>query len=126
MAVTVMQGDIYWVLAKDLDISGSEQQKSRPYLIVSRTAINNLGDNVVGVPLSSKVHKACAHRVQIPHQMMVKDSTCSNRPFIDSVALTDHIRVIDKNRLEQPKMGRLSQTAVGGIELGLAYLFDIR
>jgi hypothetical protein len=24
----IKQGDIYWVLAKDLDIEGSEQQKS--------------------------------------------------------------------------------------------------
>ncbi len=101
----VLQGDIYWVFAKDLDIDGSEQQKSRPYIIVSRTLVNRLGNNVVGVPLSTKVLKASAHRVYVPLQMMVKEPTCT-RTMSDSVALTDHIRVLDKNRLEQPRMGK--------------------
>ncbi|MFZ0803545.1 MAG: type II toxin-antitoxin system PemK/MazF family toxin [Terriglobales bacterium] len=121
----VKQGEIYWVLAKDLDVQGSEQKKSRPYLIVSRTAINRLGKNVVGVPLTTKMHKANAYRIKIPVQFMVKEPLCT-RTLQDSVALTDHIRVLDVDRLEQPKMGAVSLTAVGGIELGLSYLFDIR
>lgn len=123
--IEVKQGEIYWVNAKDLDIQGSEQMKSRPYLIVSRTAINKLGHNVVGVPLSTKVHKANSYRIKLPVQFMVKDPACS-RTLQDSVALTDHIRVLDVNRLEQPKMGMILLTAVGGIELGLSFLFDIR
>ena len=118
-------GEIFWVFAKDLDIQGSEQQKSRPYVIVSRDAINKLGFNVVGVPLSSKVHKASAYRILIPIAHIIKDVSCS-RPMSDSVALTDHIRVLDPSRFEQPKMGKMSDTAMGGIELGLAFLFDIR
>jgi mRNA-degrading endonuclease toxin of MazEF toxin-antitoxin module len=118
-------GEIYWVFAKDLDIAGSEQQKSRPYVIVSRDAINALGHNVVGVPLSTKVHKANSHRIFIPVNHMIKDLTCV-RPMSDSVALTDHIRVLDPLRFEQPKMGKMSDTAMGGIELGLVFLFEIR
>lgn len=121
----IKQGDIYWVDAKDLDIDGSEQQKSRPYLIVSRDLINRLGRNVVGVPLSTKIHKASSHRVLLPVQLMLKNPACT-RELKESVALTDHIRVLDIERLEQPKMGRLAQTAVGGIELALSFLFDIR
>ncbi len=119
------RGEIYWVLAKDLDISGSEQQKSRPYVIVSRTSINRLGKNVVGVPLSTKLHKASSYRVLVPLALMVPDSACP-RKLSDSVALTDHIRVLDVTRLEQPKMGSLSLTAVGGLELALSFLFEIR
>jgi mRNA-degrading endonuclease toxin of MazEF toxin-antitoxin module len=118
-------GEIYWVFAKDLDIAGSEQQKSRPYVIVSRDAINALGHNVVGVPLSTKVHKANSHRIFIPVNHMIKDLACV-RPMSDSVALTDHIRVLDPLRFEQPKMGKMSDTAMGGIELGLVFLFEIR
>ena len=121
----VKQGEIYWVNAKDLDIEGHEQEKSRPYLIVSRDAINALGHNVVGVPLSTKIHKASAHRVKLPVQFMIKDIACT-RELSDSIALTDHIRVLDVRRLEQPKMARLAQSAIGGIELALSYLFDIR
>jgi mRNA-degrading endonuclease toxin of MazEF toxin-antitoxin module len=121
----IKQGEIYWVNAGDLDVQGSEQQKSRPYVIVSRTLVNRLGKNVVGVPLSTKVHKACAHRVLLPFPHMVKNPACS-RSLSDSVALTDHIRVLDIDRLEQPKMGSLSQTAINGLELALSFLFDIR
>jgi mRNA-degrading endonuclease toxin of MazEF toxin-antitoxin module len=120
----IKQGDIYWVLAKDLDIEGSEQQKSRPYVIVSKTTINQLGHNVVGVPLSTKTHKANAHRILIPSGLMIRDMA-STRTLTDSVALTDHIRVLDSSRLELPRMGWLSESAVGGLELGLARLFDI-
>ena len=56
---------------------------------------------------------------------MIPDPTCP-RKLQDSVALTDHLRVLDINRLEQPKMGSLSDTAKGGLELALAILFDIR
>lgn len=121
----IKQGEIYWVFARDLDIKGSEQRKNRPYVIVSRDAINQLGQNVVGVPLSTKLHKANSHRIQIPVSHIVKDVGCV-RDMSDSVALTDHIRVLDPRRFEQPKMGRISDTAMGGIELGLAFLFDIR
>jgi len=121
----VRQGEIYWVKAKDLDIQGSEQKKERPYVIVSKTQINRLGKNVVGVPLTSKLRHACAHRIQIPLQHMIPNPTCP-RKLQDSVALTDHLRVLDVNRLEQPKMGSLSDTAKGGLELALAILFDIR
>jgi mRNA-degrading endonuclease toxin of MazEF toxin-antitoxin module len=119
------QGEIYWVFAKDLDITGHEQQKSRPYVIVSRDAINQLGTNVIGVPLSTKLHKQNSHRIKIPVGHMIKDAACT-RVLEDSVALTDHMRVLDPKRFEVPKMGRLSDTAVGGLELALVFLFDIR
>lgn len=121
----IKQGEIYWVNARDLDIEGSEQQKSRPYIIVSRTLINRLGKNVVGVPLSTKLHKASSHRLLIQTAHMVKNPACT-RTLSDSVALTDHIRVLDIARLEMPKMGTLSLTAVGGMELALSFLFDLR
>ncbi len=35
-----LQGEVYWAVAKDLDIAGHEQMKSRPYVIVSRTLLN--------------------------------------------------------------------------------------
>ena len=121
----VKHGERYWVFAKDLDVTGSEQQKNRPYVIVSRNAINQLGFNVVGVPVSTKIHKANSHRILIPAGPMIKDLACA-RIMGDSVALTDHIRVLDHSRFEQPKMGKMSDTAMGGIEPGLAFLFDIR
>jgi mRNA-degrading endonuclease toxin of MazEF toxin-antitoxin module len=61
----------------------------------------------------------------IPAVHIIKDVACK-RQLTDSVALTDHIRVLDPRRFEMPKLGRLSDTAFGGLELGLVFLFDIR
>jgi len=119
------KGEIYWVFAKDLDIAGHEQDKDRPYVIVSRDAINVFDTNVVGVPLSSKLNKANSHRLLIQTAHMVKGLACK-RPLTDSVALTDHIRVLDPRRAEFPKMGHMTDTAIGGIELAPAFLFDLR
>lgn len=118
------RGEIYWVNAKDLDVQGHEQDKSRPYVIVSRDLINNSLPNVVGVPLTTKLHKACSYRIKIQVAHMVANPACA-RKLQDSVALVDHIRVLAADRLEQPSMGSLSQTAVGGLENALSFLFQI-
>jgi mRNA-degrading endonuclease toxin of MazEF toxin-antitoxin module len=129
----ILQGEIYWVRAKDLDIQGSEQKKNRPYVIVSRSSINVLGRNVVGVPLTSVLTAGGGYRVQIPLPLMVPNpvwptTTWPNgsvrRQLETSIALVDHIRVLDINRLTIPKMGDLSSTAVAGLELALQRLFE--
>ncbi|MGI8989352.1 MAG: type II toxin-antitoxin system PemK/MazF family toxin [Bryobacteraceae bacterium] len=128
----ICQGDIYWVRARDLDIEGSEQRKNRPYVIVSRLKINRLGKNVVGVPLTSQLHKGGSHRVNIPLNLMVRDvgwplewSPGTPRTQLEtSVALTDQIRVLDKGRLAYPRMGYLTSTAIAGLELALNYIFE--
>jgi mRNA-degrading endonuclease toxin of MazEF toxin-antitoxin module len=101
-------------------------KKSRPKVIVPRDYVNNQGDkNVVGVPFSTRLHKANSHRILIPAIHMIRDAACT-RQLTDSVALTDHIRVLDPNRFDLPKPARLSDTAMGASELGLDFLFDIR
>lgn len=120
----IKQGDIYWVNIPSSQTVGSEQWKRRPYIIVSRTMINKLGHNVVGVPLTTEIRKASQHRIQIPASMMIKEVGCTST-IQDSVALTDQIRVLDISRLEQPRIGCLSRTALIGVGLGLAFLFDI-
>lgn len=77
--MSVKQGDIYYVRSKDLDVEGSEQCNDRPYVIVSRDLVNNQGHVVIGVPLTSKLHKANSYRVKIPAQQMIKDVS-SKRP----------------------------------------------
>jgi mRNA-degrading endonuclease toxin of MazEF toxin-antitoxin module len=124
----VKQGDVYWVWARDLaamDVQGGEQKKSRPYVIVSRNQINRSGHHVVGVPLTSQLHLACGYRLKIPLTWQVPNPAAKH-PLMDCICLTDHIRVLDVSRLEQPKMGAFSDTARGGLELALATLFDIR
>ena len=121
----IKQGDIFWVEIPHGQAKGSEQAERRPYVIVSRTAINRMQRIVVGVPLTTKLHKAGQHRITLPVSELIKDLGTAWTPC-DSVALTDQIRVLDITRLEQPRIGRLSGTAVIALQLGLAFLFDIR
>jgi mRNA-degrading endonuclease toxin of MazEF toxin-antitoxin module len=102
---------------------GTEQQKDRPYIIVSRNSVNDLGEAVVGIPLSKQIHKASAYRIVLPVNEIIKEPGY-NRPLFDGVALTDHIRVLDVSRLMQ-KMGRLSDSATISVSLGLSFLLDI-
>ncbi len=121
----IKQGDIYWVEISPSEAKGSEQWKRRPYIVVSRTGINRVSATVVGVPMTTELRKAGAHRIQIPALEIVKDVGYTST-IVNSVALTDQIRVLDISRLEE-RIGCLSRTAtIGLLENGLAYLFDIR
>src|SRR5690348_4500172 len=89
-----------------LNTSGSEQSGLRPFVIVSRDLANKGKPTAVGVPLSSKIHKANAYRILLPSAELIADLG-SNYTFTDSVALCDHIRVLDLNQIKR-KVGRLS------------------
>jgi hypothetical protein len=72
------------------------------------------------------------YRVQMPLELMVRNpqwpekwSNGTPRRILEtSIALVDHIRVLDIRRLTTPKMGDLSSTAVAGLELALHRLFE--
>lgn len=120
----IQQGDIFWVYMPLAHKQGHEQQKNRGYIIVSRNSVNSVGRNVVGVPLSVHVEKACQHRVKIPVGQIVVDPTWKT-PLVDLVALSDQIRVLDPSRLLH-RMGSLSRSAMISVELGLQFLFETR
>jgi len=103
--------------------SGSEQSGLRPWVIVSQDAVNKGKPTAVGVPLTRKVHKANAYRIALPAAELIPDAGCT--PFQDSVALCDHVRVLDINLIRK-KIGRLSDNAVLAVALGLIFVFDIR
>ncbi len=123
----VKQGEIYWVDIPAAHTVGSEQYKRRPYIIVSRTLVNRSGKTVVGVPLTTvnaDTPNEPPYRIIIPAREIARD-VLYNGEIKDSIAKTDHVRVLDKSRLEQ-RMGSLSTTAVAAVGLGLAFLFDLR
>jgi mRNA-degrading endonuclease toxin of MazEF toxin-antitoxin module len=123
--VDVRQGEIYWVTVREDETKGSEQHGRRPFIIVSRDAVNRALRTVVAVPMSSSnVQQQAPYRIVIPPTGITKDISCTSQMVI-SVAKTDQVRVIGKERLEQ-RIGRLSQTATISVTLGLAFLFAIR
>jgi mRNA-degrading endonuclease toxin of MazEF toxin-antitoxin module len=118
----IFQGDIFWVT---LTGSGSVQTGRRPCIVMSRLSVNNAGRTVVIVPLTTSGGRANpSYRIRIPAAEMIKDVSCTSA-LADSIAKCDHVSVIDKSLLGQ-KIGKLSNTAVIAIELGIAFVFDLR
>jgi len=103
--------------------SGSEQSGLRPFIVMSREVVHKNKPTVVGVPLTTRVHKANSYRILLPTAELIADVGCE--PFQESVALCDHVRVLDINQFRK-RIGHLSQTAVVAVQLGLAFVFDIR
>lgn len=126
MSDGIHQGEIYWVTIPEAHIIGSEQHGRRPCIVVSRDAVNKTVKTVVVVPMSSNVQSIQnqpPHRIVIPPTEITRDVHCASQLVI-SVAKTDQVRVIDKERLEQ-RIGRLSQTATIAVTHGLAFVFNI-
>jgi mRNA interferase MazF len=118
----IEQGDIYWVT---LTGAGSEQSGRRPCIVMSRLAVNDAGRTVVVVPMTTTATSANPYyRVLVPVSEIIKDPSCAS-VIQNSVAKCDHVRVLDKSLLEG-KIGKLTQTAVIAVGLGIAYVFDIR
>ena len=109
--------------AATITTSGSEQAGMRPYVFVSRNEVNNGKPTAVGVPLTTRIHKANSYRIFLPLAELIADEGCS--PFKDSVALCDHVRVLN-TELIRKKIGRLSDNAVLAVALGLIFVLDIR
>jgi mRNA-degrading endonuclease toxin of MazEF toxin-antitoxin module len=131
----VVQGGIYMYeppkqstspQASLITTSGSEQSGWRPWVIVSRDLLNrgNLR-TAIGVPLSTKTQKANSYRILLPVAELTPDPS-STYTFQNSVALCDHVRVLDLTAIRK-KIGSVSQNALLSIiGVGLAFVFDIR
>jgi mRNA interferase MazF len=116
-------GDMYW--GEDADARGSEQKDDRLWVVMSRRSLNG-NNTIVVVPATTKVHHAEKHpafciRLPAQEQVPILGQSASR----DRVALCHQVRVFDKSRLRE-KWGKLSLSALPAIQLGLAFVFDIR
>lgn len=115
------QGDIFWITLPNR--GGREQYGRRPCIVMSRHLVNR-GNPVVVVPMTSETRKASSYNIAIPASEIIKDLNSASN-VVDSVALCGQVFMVDKRKLED-KLGKLSTNAVLAVQLGLAYLFDIR
>jgi mRNA-degrading endonuclease toxin of MazEF toxin-antitoxin module len=104
--------------------SGSEQCGWRPWVIVSRDGVHRGKRTAIGVPLTTRVDKANSYRIAIPLAHIIPEGPSSYQ-FRDSVALCDHVRVLDLTIIKL-KIGRLSDVAIISVGNGLANVLDIR
>jgi mRNA-degrading endonuclease toxin of MazEF toxin-antitoxin module len=119
-SVTVKTGDIFWCEPDPQDTVGHEQEKDRPWVIVSLTSLHR-GKCVVGIPLTKNTSIACSHLIAIPKEELVLDGGVA--PF-DCTALTDQIRALDRTRFRR-KAGTITPKGLNGIKLGLERLFNL-
>jgi mRNA-degrading endonuclease toxin of MazEF toxin-antitoxin module len=56
-----------------LTTSGSEKSGMRPFVIVSRDTVNQGKPTAVGVPLTTKTHKANSYRIALPAVELIRD-----------------------------------------------------
>jgi mRNA-degrading endonuclease toxin of MazEF toxin-antitoxin module len=117
----VNPGDVYWITLPQR--GGREQHGRRPCIVMSRRAVNQ-GNPVLVVPLTTNLAKASAYNILIPQGEIVQDVNSTSN-ILDSVALCSQVTMMDKRKFEE-KLGKLSQNAVLAVQLGLAYVFDIR
>lgn len=94
MSAAIERGDVYWV---ELDPTrGSEIAKTRPCFVLSATEINQHRKTVVVIPLTTAATPAA------PPLLIAMPSTGAT-----SKARIEHIRAVDKSRLQR-KLGKLS------------------
>jgi len=120
------RGEVYWVVIPKQQTEGSEHRDTdegnpHAYVIVSRDAVNDRLNSFVGVPLSSRLHKANkSFRPLIKATDILPDP---GHEVKDCVALCDHIREIAPQRFTG-KLGKATITAMAKIDLAIAFLLS--
>jgi len=113
------KGDVYRVyLPRPQGASGHEQFGERPAIIVQSEGFTDSLSTVVVVPLTSKSARACL-RGAVPIA-----KTTGNGLTVDSIALTNQVRAIDKTRCSAV-LGALSEADLRLIDNELRSLFSI-
>jgi len=105
----MMRGEVY--LARLDPVEGSEQGGVRPVVIVSRDSLNATRQHVVAVPFTTDRGKHTA-----PNHVHVASGDGGLR--VNSVALTEHIRVLSNTRFG-PRWGRIAGPTMARIEEGI-------
>lgn len=80
---------------------------------------------VIGVPLSFQVHKGNRlFRIKVLATEIITDPGSTLDPG-DRIALTEQIRALSVERLEFPRQGKVTDTALFSVEAGIAFILDL-
>lgn len=111
---TINKGDIYYA---SLDpIVGSEQNGTRPVVIIQNDIGNKYSPTVLVAPLTSKV-KSKPH---LPTHVLVKSEHIKH----NSIVLLEQIRVLDKSRLIS-YVDTLTKEEIKKLDIGIIKSFNI-
>ncbi len=109
MSNAVKKGDIFFA---DLSPSiGSEQNGTRPVLIVQNNTGNKFSPTVITAAITSH------HKNDLPTHVTIKSEECQGLKK-DSVVLLEQIRTLDKRRLKF-KLGSINQNLINRVDKAL-------
>ena len=98
----ILRGQIYWV---GLDpVVGSEIKKTRPAIIVSNNANNQIADTVTVIPITSQVKSTHPFEVMLPAGV--------GGLKVASKAKANQIRTVDKQRLGANPLGAVLEDSI--------------
>lgn len=110
------RGDVYYF---DPDpVLGSEQGGRRPAIVFSRDSINSTSSVLVIVPLST-------YRGRRLYSSEVLIEAPEGGLSRDSVAMADHVRAVDIERLHS-RLGTVEDATMEAIEKALCHVLKIR
>lgn len=113
------RGDVVWAELKPR--SGSEQQGTRPVIVVSHDGFNLTPGwrSIIVVPLSTSSTQAARGPTAVPY------SKGTSGLKADSVALCHQVTTIDREKLRET-IGKLSPQDLVRLEAGLKAALDLR
>jgi mRNA interferase MazF len=106
------RGDIHWIAFPDRDPAGSEIEKKRPGVIMSRTKANEFRRTVVVVPLTRGSRELPPIVIAIPSV------------GADSKAVCDQICAVDKMRVGA-RIGSLTDTELDRLAQSLRKVLNL-
>lgn len=104
------RGEVYWV--EELEHSGSEMRKKRPWVIIGINAINRARSTIIAIPLSTSASEwpPLSVKVSVRGRLVV--------------AICDQIRAIDKKRFLN-NVDKLSAPDMNLIEQNLSKILGL-
>lgn len=111
----ISKGDIYYATLDP--IVGSEQNGTRPVIIVQNDMGNKYSPTVLVAPITSKVK----FKPQLPTHVFIKASEHIKH---NSIALLEQIRVLDKSRLIS-YIDSLTEEQIKKLDIGIIKSFNI-
>lgn len=108
------RGDIYIIAYGNESTIGSEQGKTRPYIIVSNNKGNQFSSLIVAVPMTTQEKNKMPTHVEI----------AENKFNVYGVALCENINTFDKMRIKG-YLGRVTEEEVNQINQALSIVLGL-
>ena len=136
MVLGIKRGMVFRVEVTEDESRGSEQWHSvnevAPYVILSSDVIHQKMPLAIAAPLTTKLHKDrgafANHRIRIQPDHVQRYAEQAGVGGLDPeprIVLTEQIRVVAHERLQENPVAQLDDQALDAVEAGVLYALDV-